>query len=390
MKKPSRKPARKGARSPRRLSRFARPLIAGLVVLAVLFALIEWVAPPLILKTVNRKLNKRPEYSNHVADLDINLVRGGYTLHDFKIRRRLGDTLVPIFTARSLDVSFQWSALFRGRMTGEVVAEKPVLNFVLPFIQNRLAKKKRRPWKRFFDPFFPFPIDRLVVREGEMHYLDFPEGERPVDAYLDDFNGEATGLFVVRQDARVGLTVDSSSKTASLRVRARAMGKAPVRVDMKTVPGARHPTFDLDARLGDLPLASLNGLFRSYAGVDVERGTFGFAVRLDAAQGRFQGNLRPRTRDLKIFSPEKDEGNLLQQAKEAIVHVVAKVVEKKSASEEGSDVPLSGSFTRPELDEWEMLGELLGGAFVRALDPRLGKPLSFGDGIRWDEPAKRP
>jgi hypothetical protein len=56
--------------------------VAGVLVVAVV---LRAVSPVLVKRYVNRQLADMGEYSGTIADLDLALLRGGYTLHDLTI-----------------------------------------------------------------------------------------------------------------------------------------------------------------------------------------------------------------------------------------------------------------------------------------------------------------
>lgn len=361
----------------RKLRKFLTPLGITLAALLAFVVLIEWVAPPFILKTLNRNLNKNSQFLNHVGGLDINLLRGGYTLKDFEIRRLWKDSSLPIFTAKSVDVSLRWTGFPMGRAAGEITMREPALYKV----KQLPRRKKRRPLSRILARFYPLPIDRLQVRDGSLHYQDFEPGENgeaPIHLYADRLQGDARGLAAFQSSGG-----DSSARRASARITARAMGRTPVNIEMTMLPGARYPDLDVKASLEDFPLASLNALFRAYGDVDVETGTVGFTSRILARNGRFQGVLHPRLRDVKILDEKSDEG-FFQAAWETLADAAARFLERENRVASGEERPLSGSFTRVGLDEWRALAALYVGAFVHSLDPRLGKFIPPQEGIRWD------
>ncbi len=346
--------------------------LIALGVLVAAIVLVEWIAPLFILKSLNKKLNKNPQFQNYVGGLDINILSGGYTLKDFEIRRLRGDSSLPIFTAKSIDVSLKWRALLSGRRTGEISLEEPALYFVEQF---RKQKKKPKPLDKILARFYPFPIDFLRIQEGAIHYQDFGE-DVPIHVFVDKLDGEARGLAALR-------STDSSERRASVWITGRAMGKAPLKIDMALVPGAPYPDLDLKMTLGDLQLTTFNGLFRAYAQLDVETGTVGFSSHIEARGGRFHGILRPRLRDLKILDSKNDKG-VVQKVWEAVADAAAKFLEKENRVKPTSERAISGSFTHPGQDAWKALGALLTGTFAQSLDPRLGKAVPPQEGISWD------
>jgi len=376
MPKPARspKPSKPSKRTKRPSSRKRWWILGGIAAFLIVLYLI---APLVILQVLNRNLNKNPKFDNHVGGLVLNPFQGGYTLKDFAIRRKLGDTLIPVFTARSIDVSLQWSSLPKGSPRAKALVEEPRLNLVAQFFEPK-RKKKPGAWQRTFDLFHVFPVDEIAVRDGEIHFLDF--SKKPiVDVHLDALEGAVTGLTVARGR-------DSSSRLPSaLEARAKFMNQAPVRVKARMLAGAAQPTLDLRAELQGFRLAQLNGAFRAYTRLDVEGGVISVATRLRASEGRFEGVVHREAEGMKVFDPEKDNEGFLTSTWEAVTDAAAKLVEKRAEPDADPDIPVSGSF-EPESETWSAIGGLLKGTFTRALDPRLGKSMGKDVGIRWDTP----
>lgn len=375
--RPAKAKASKAGKAPRSRKGPSRRWAWGLGGLFVFLLVLYVAAPFAILQVLNRKLNKNPRFENRVGGLVLHPLRGGYTLEDFAIRRRLGDTLVPVFTARSIDVSLQWGSLLRGRPRAKARVEAPRLNLVAQFFDPK-RKKKPGAWQRVFDRFHLFPVDAIAVREGSIHVLDFSKTPR-VDVHVDALHGSVTGLTAARGK-------DTASNLPSrLEARARLMDKAALRVEGRMLASAARPTFDLRAELDPFALTALNGAFRAYAGLDVERGTLALKTRLRAEEGRFAGRIHREAHDLKVFDPDTDNEGLIASAWEAVTDAAVRLVEKRADPRVSPDVPVSGSFER-DAETWTALGGLLRGAFARALDPRLGKSLGEDAGIRWDSP----
>jgi hypothetical protein len=373
MPKRSSKPARHA--SPKKKPRRRGWILAGIA--AAFLVLLYVVAPPVILKILNRNLNKNPLFENHVGGLVLHPLRGGYTLRDFAIRRKRGDSLVPVFTARSIDVSLQWSSIARGRLRAKASLEQPRLNLIPQFF-NPKRKKKPGAWQRTFDLFHVFPVDAIGVRDGAIHFIDLSRTPH-VDIHVDAIAGSVTGLTAARGR-------DSATKLPSrLEVRGRLMRQAPLRLDARMHATAAQPTFDLQAELKGFRLAELNGAFRAYARLDVEEGEISVKARLRAEEGRFAGRVHREASGLKIFDPEKDNEGFLASTWEAVTDAAGKLVEKRAEPGVSPDIPVSGSFGA-EAETWAALGGLLQGTFARALDPRLGKSLGEDAGVRWDSP----
>jgi hypothetical protein len=89
--------------------------------------------PYIVLRYVNNKLANLKEYHGHVEDIDIALIRGAYVINNINLvkidseTRNKKDT-IPFFSSQEIDLSVDWSAIFKGSIAGEIYVEKPVLN----------------------------------------------------------------------------------------------------------------------------------------------------------------------------------------------------------------------------------------------------------------------
>ena len=155
-----------------------------------------------------------------------------------------------------------------------------------------------------------------------------------MDIHLDHLEAEATGLTNARSTP--------SYLPAEFHATGRAMGHAPLKVDMKLAPLAEYPTFDLNAELTGFKFPQLNDFFRAYAKVDVEDGP------------------------LKLMW-------------EAVVAGVTEILENQPKDQVATQVPISGSFENPEAGIRPLVGFLLRNAFLQSLRPSLDRSIALGD-----------
>jgi hypothetical protein len=102
------------------LRRFSRgTLQIVLIVIALLIGL--RVALPYIVKEyVNKKLDEMPEYDGRIADVDMHLWEGAYSIQGIEVVKTEGDIPVPFFSSRRVTFSVEWKALFDGALVGEI------------------------------------------------------------------------------------------------------------------------------------------------------------------------------------------------------------------------------------------------------------------------------
>jgi hypothetical protein len=360
----------------RRKSGWKRPVLIVVGVAAALVVAVHIVVPPLLVKFVNKKLDNIPGYRGHLEDIDISLFRGAYTIEKFRLQKLEGDIPVPLFAVEAADFSVEWKALFRGKIVSEITLVKPRLNFVADIDQEQ-SQTGADNWQKTVEDLFPFTINRFEIRDGAIHYQDM-RSKPVVDLRIDNIHALATGLTNAQEaeatedtEGKQGEGKSEAALPARFNATARAMGHAPLRIDLGLAPLAKDPTFDLDAELTDLDLTTLNAFFEAYAGVDVEKGTFSLFTEATASHGRFQGYAKPLMRDLKILEPEKDDSNPLRLAWEALVAGVSEIFENQPKEQVGTQIPFSGTIEGPNPDIWRTVSALLRNAFIRALRPSL-------------------
>ncbi|MCD6024586.1 MAG: hypothetical protein K0Q91_1502 [Fibrobacteria bacterium] len=336
-------------------------------ILLVLLVALQLLLEPLVLRFANKKLDEMPGYKGHIEDVDISLWRGAYTIEGVRLQKVEGNVPVPFFSARSADFSVEWKALLRGKVVSEITLDHPRLNFVSGPTKAQ-SQNDAEGWQKVVEDLFPLTINRFEILQGEIHFRDFHRTPK-VDIHLDHLNAVATGLTNSQEQ--------SSPLPATFKLTGRAMEHAPLRIDMKVAPLATDPTFDLNAELTDLELATLNDYFNAYAFMDVENGTLSLFTEMAAKEGGFKGYIKPLTKNLDIASLENDAQNPLRLAWETIVGAVGQIFENQPRAQVGTQIPFSGRFSDPNPDIWKTVGTLLRNAFIRALHPDLNNSIRF-------------
>src|SRR6185503_15269096 len=124
----------------------------------------------------------------------------------------------------------------------------------------------------------------------------------------------------------------------------------------------------------------MNDFLRAYGKFDVERGTFSLYTEVAAADGRYEGYLKPLFEDLDVFEWEKERGkNILQKFWQAIVAGVAQILKNQPHDRLATRIPISGNFEKTDVDIWATVGGILKNAFVRALLPKFDQSVSVQD-----------
>src|SRR5512146_2493425 len=82
----------------------------GIIVLCIVILLVAVrIALPYIVKSqVNKKLSSLPDYQGRVADVDLHIYRGAYSIKGIELNKKNGSVPVPFFSANVIDFMVGW------------------------------------------------------------------------------------------------------------------------------------------------------------------------------------------------------------------------------------------------------------------------------------------
>src|ERR1043166_5015606 len=139
-------------------------LVVSLASLIVLLIGLRLALPYIILRYVNKELAQIDDYDGHVGDLDVALIRGAYTIQDIELNKKSGEIPVPFFSAKEIDLSVEWKALFHGAIVGELEFERPQLNYVKGPTKATTQTDIDSDWTKVVDDLMPLKINRLELK----------------------------------------------------------------------------------------------------------------------------------------------------------------------------------------------------------------------------------
>jgi len=168
--------------------------------------------------------------------------------------------------------------------------------------------------------------------------------------------------------------------TATARLTGRFMGSGAISVSAAFRPETKGADFDLDARIEDTDVRTMNDLLRAHARVDVVSGIFSVFAEARVMHGRVEGYVKPLFRDLRLYGAKQDaEKSFGQKFKEQAADVIAKVLRNRPRQDVATVVPITGPLDDPRANTWAALIGLIRNAFDKAILPgferaRLGFP----------------
>jgi hypothetical protein len=161
----------------------------------------------------------------------------------------------------------------------------------------------------------------------------------------------------------------------------RFMGSGSTRVDVTMRAENRGPDLDLNAKVEDTNLRTMNDLLRAHAKVDVASGVFSVYSEIAVKNGRVKGYVKPLFKDLEVYDPDQDEDKSLgAKLKEKVADVAAKVFKNRRSEDVATITTLEGPLENPQASTWEVLVNLVRNAFIRAILPGFERQLRGGRG----------
>lgn len=336
-------------------------MLLAVAAVAVVLIGVRVALPTVIQDYVNDKLDESPSYDGSVGDIDLSLIRGAYRIDDIAIIKTEGDVPVPLFAAEHVEFSVLWSALLKGAVVAEAEVSRAAVNIVDGASEESRQTGTDGQWLTLLDELVPLRIDRVEVRDSELHFRNF-ESDPVVDVFLSRINGVASNLSNSED-----LT---ETMVATVNATALAMEDSEVTLMVSFDPTPVEPTFDLDLRLLGLPIVSLDSVIDAYAPFDVEGGTLDVVAEMAAADGRLEGYVKPIIHNLDVFKwqedVERDGDNPLVVVWESFVGFIGEILQNQPTGQLATNVPISGDLDSPDTSVLVAVANILRNAFIEA------------------------
>lgn len=363
-------------RSRKKVFRRTWIFILGIVLLLIVIRLI---LPRVLLHYANKSLAGLQGYYGHINDIDLSLYRGAYQIDNIYINRVDSTTSdqTPFIKSEKIDLSIEWSALFDGRVVGELIFLNPVLIFTKDKAEPADVQKDTTDFKKVLKDLMPLKINRFEIQNGQVHYID--ESTKPVvDVQVNQLSVIATNLSSVKDTALLPATINAVGNVY----------KGSLVLNVRLDPLADDPTFDLDAEIKNTSLPEFNDFFKAYGKIDVNQGIFGLYTEIAAKDRKFTGYVKPVIKNLDVLGPEDKQDNFFRKAWEGVAGAVGEVLENQKKDQVATKIPIEGSFDETTVGVWYAVTTVLRNAFIQALYPSLDYQISIGS-VEAAEPEEK-
>jgi hypothetical protein len=336
-----------------------------LAVVAVLLVA-RLLLPYAVKSYLNQRMDRMGDYHGQIADIDIHLWRGAYSLEDLRIDKVTGKVPVPLFAAAHTDIALSWRALSHGVLRGKVEFDHAALNFVDGRGTADGQSGKGVNWRAQLQMLMPMRLDELTVHDSTVTFHNFVSHPR-VDMKMTAVNGTVTNLTNANRA--------KGRRVADLRATAKVLDDAPLEAKARFDPLEQHGDFVFDLRVTSIALPRLNDLARAYAKLDFAGGSGDFVMQLEARNGQLDGYAKPLLHGVKIFSwkqdVEQEKDNPIHAAWEALAQGVTSLFKNRERDQFATRVPISGRIDDKNLGTWAAIAGVLRNAFVKAYTPQL-------------------
>jgi hypothetical protein len=370
-------------------------ILISIAVIAALVAL-RAALPWFVTRYVNKTLHDMEDYGGSVADVDMALYRGAYTIDNIKVFKVNGNSNreIPFIEIPKIELRVQWDALLEGALVGRAVLYQPELNFI-----NKEQAGEKVDWVERAKELFPVRINRFEIVNGTVTYYDFTT-EPNVDLRLKDLQLVATNFANVEDPSEAERKAAERAQSAggneqeqdpeqrekeekalpaAIRATAVSIGGGELDLDMRLDPLQKVPNLDMNLRFESVHMPALNEFFRAYAGIDVEQGTFSVYSEMAVNDGVVKGYIKPVAENVEILDLKKDAKNPISLLWESIVAFAAEIFENKPKEQLATQIPLSGDLNNLETSVWVALWNIYRNGFVQAFSKSTNDSIDFSD-----------
>lgn len=246
--------------------------------------------PSFLLKKSNQFLAEfSPEYSLHVSDLKLHIIRGAYSFHG--ITGILKDDGKKFLEVETIDVSLAWREIFRGKgLVSDLVITKMKFLLIKELEKLKLPKKDKR--ENVINKLFPLRIERLDLRSGSLTFEGIEALDDKTHFTITDINGRMTNLTPKNKEDL------SYFNLTAIIVDPDATFKAAGALHLNTRP----VEWDLDAEMRNLRLNLMNPYLKKHLPLTFTSGTMDIYTEALSTNGTIKGYIKPFARELDVVA----------------------------------------------------------------------------------------
>ncbi|CAN5472476.1 DUF748 domain-containing protein [soil metagenome] len=337
--------------------------------LIVILIAVLWLALPYLIKNhINSVLADIEGYEGSITNVDLNLIRGAYAVDSLVIDMVDGDDRYPFVAVDRINLSLQWSALFRGEIVGEIELLSPDIRLMAETDETAAQFGDDVDWREYLQDLMVIKINRIFIEDGSIHYMDM--GTDPVvDLPLNDLELEILNIT----------NVEGSEDAMPTRITMSAIsiggGHLSVRADANFLKPI--PDVDLVLEFENVNLPDLNDFFEAYFRVDAEQGEFSLYCEFVVKDGNLEGYLQPVILNLSVLDLEDEDHDVFSAAWELIVEGVIYIFRNHEQDQLATRMPMSGEIDDPEIGVFTTIWNIFRNAFIESFEQAVDGIIDF-------------
>lgn len=341
--------------------------IVPIAIIAILLV-VRLLLPFAVKSYVNGVLADIPGYYGQVADIDLALIRGAYTIDSLYLNKINAGSEVPYLDFEKTDISVEWKALFDGRIVSEVIMTRPKFIYVFEDQQDSTGTEPEvEDWSKALTDLVPIDINRLEIIDGTAAFVQL-QANPNIDLNLKNIYLKATNLRNVTQKNR--------TLPSEVHAKAVSIGGGNMKLDGKMNLVKQIPDMDIAFSLEGANATALNDFTKHYAEIDFESGTFEVFGEVAIADGFLKGSIKPILKNGKLLG--KEDG-FLETLWEGFVGFFKFVLKNQKNNTLATKVPMEGDLNNVGTKIWPTITNIFQNAWIKAFQGIVDDDIDFKD-----------
>ena len=352
-----------------RMSKTKKIITITLTFIIVVLIIFRLLLPTIVENYLNKTLADMGEYTGHVEDVDIWLIRGAYVINGLEINKTTGKVPVPFLKAPAIDLSVEWKALFKGAVKAKVVFFEPELNFVSGPTKETSQTGAGTDWTEPLHKLLPIDINKFQIHNGKIKYNDFHASPK-VDIFINKLELLATNLSNIEDKGK--------SLPSELTISGSSIGggnlslKGHINV-LKQVPDA-----DINMEFTNINLTALNNFTKAYGKFDFEKGKLSVFSEMSVKNGNVDGYVKPVLENVSVLNWSKDGPTLMQKLWQAAIGATFEIFKNHPKDRFATKIPIEGKLNQKiETDVFTTIVRVVKNAFIEAYQKTLDGTVTF-------------
>jgi hypothetical protein len=331
--------------------------------------IIRLLLPTIVKQYLNKTLANMGEYSGHVSDVDIWLIRGAYVINNLEINKVTGKVPVPFLIAPKIDLAVEWKALLHGAIKAKVTFDDPELNFVAGTTKESSQTGAGTDWTKSIKKLLPMDINKFQIHNGKIKFNDFNASPK-VNIFINQFELTATNLSNVVNKEK--------SLPSELLISGSSIGGGNLSVKGNMNVMKKDPDADLNMKFTNIKLTALNDFAKAYGKFDFEKGKLSIYSEIAVKNGKVVGYIKPVLENVKILNWAKDGPTLMQKIWQAAVGATFEIFKNHPKDRFATKIPIEGNLDKKiDTDIFTTVVRIVKNAFIEAYKKNLDNSVSF-------------